>query len=216
MTKTIIAILGVLLFVLGLISLLLLQQDRIAAESVDGSFASGVGAQPGHCRDIVQEVSLSKRVMTEKESQTLRVVLAKVEAGEICNTTVRLAALDFELAPAATERVVALEPGGTPVVLLWILKPKETGSFEIAVTAGEQTEVLGIVVTNVLGLTAVQVQILSYISSFLGPMLTAPWWYEQWEKRQKAKREAAEKAAKKTADSSPEKSTKAEKQFRPE
>jgi hypothetical protein len=194
-TKIITAILGVLLLVLGVSSLLLLRQDRVAAQAVDESFAQAESAQPSNCRDIIRDVSLSKRVMTEKESQTLRIVVANIGGAGICNTAVRLAALDFELAPAATERVVALEPDGNPVALLWILKPKETGSFEIALTAGEQTQVLGIVVTNVLGFTAVQIQILSYISSFLGPMLTAPWWYEQWEKRQEAKKETAEKAA---------------------
>jgi hypothetical protein len=75
--------------------------------------------------------------------------------------------------------------------LLWVLKPREISAFEIAITAGNQTQVIGIVVTNVLGFTAAQVQILSYVSSFLGPMLTAPWWYEQWEKRKKSRKEAS-------------------------
>jgi hypothetical protein len=182
--------------VLGLSSLLLLQQDRSAAQSVDQSFSQGESDQPGNCRNIIRTVSLSKRVMTEKESQTLRVVVANRDGVGICETAVRLISPDFEVAPAATERLVALEPGGDPVTLLWILKPKETGSFEIVLTAGDQTQVLGIVVTNVLGFTAVQVQLLSYLSTFLGPMLTAPWWYERWEKRQKAKKEAEEKALK--------------------
>lgn len=215
MTKIITAILGVLLLLLGLSSLLILRQDRISAESVDQSIFQGDSAQPTDCHNVIQNVSLSDRVMTEKESQTLRVVLANLDGVGICNTAVRLAALDFELSPPRTDRPVALEPGGAPVTLLWIMKPKEVGSFEIAVTAGDQTEILGIVVTNVLGFTAVQVQILSAISSILGPMLTAPWWYEQWEKRRKAKKEEAEKAAK-AAPGKPAPEVKDGRSFRPE
>lgn len=188
--------LGVLLFVLGVSSLLLLQRDWAAAENVDLSFLrDGVTEEERNCRNVIQSVTLSQRVMTEKESQALRVVLANLNGPGTCHTAIRLAALNFDIAPAATERVVALEPGGHPVTIVWILKPQEAGSFEIAVTAGNQTEVLGIVVTNVLGLTAVQIQILSYISSFLGPMLTAPWWIEQWQKRQRRKKiDAADNA----------------------
>jgi hypothetical protein len=194
-TKIITAILGFLLLVLGVSSLLILRQDKAAAEAVDASFLTGESAQPSNCRDVIQSVTLPKRVMTEKESQTLRIVVANVNGVGICNTAVRLAALNFELAPPSTERVVSLEPGGDPVSLLWILKPVETGAFEIVLTAGDETEVLGLVVTNVVGLTALQVQILSYISSLLGPMLTFPWWYEQWEKRKKAREKGARKRA---------------------
>lgn len=196
LSRRITAVIGVLLLLLGVSSLLLLWQDQRAAENVDQTFTQGgISEEESGCLNVIQEVTLTKRVMTEKESQTLRVVLSNPNGGGVCNTAVRLAALDFELAPPATERVVTLEPGGNPVTLLWVLKPKETGSFEIAVSAGNMVEVLGIVVTNVLGLTAVQVQILSYISSFLGPMLTAPWWIEQWEKRKKTQKQTMEKTA---------------------
>jgi len=194
-TKRITAVLGTLLFLLGVVSLLLVWRDQAAARSVDESFPLSESGEESSCQNIIQEASLSKRVMTEKESQTLTIVLANLSGLETCHTTVRLAALDFEIAPPVTEREVALEPDGKPVTLLWILKPRETGSFEIAITAGNQVQVLGIVVTNVLGFTAGQVQILSSISSLLGPMLTVPWWYEQWEKRKKARKEEAEKAA---------------------
>jgi hypothetical protein len=195
-TKRIIAVLGVILLLLGVVSLILLRQNRLAALGVDQLliFGDAIGEE-GACENLIQEVSVPNRVMTEKESQTLRVVVANVNNPTACNTTVGLAALDFDFAPPTTARPVSLEQDQNPVTLSWILKPKEIGAFEIAVTAGNQTQVIGIVVTNVLGLTAVQVQILSYISSFLGPMLTVPWWYEQWEKRQKAKKKAAEKAA---------------------
>lgn len=196
MTKRITAVLGVLLFLLGVVSLVLLWQDRRAAQEVDQLFpVSSEGGEVESCDNIIQEVSLAKRVMTEKESQTLRVVLANLTGPATCHTTVQLAALEFEVAPAATEREIALEPDGKPVTLLWILKPRETGSFEIAISAGNLVQVMGIVVTNVLGLTAVQVEILSFISSLLGPMLTVPWWYEQWEKRKKARKKEAERAA---------------------
>jgi hypothetical protein len=195
-TKTIIAVLGVILLLLGLTSLLLLRQDRAAALAEDQLLIfGGATSEEDNCRNIIQEVSVPNRVMTEKESQTLRVVLSNFDNPGTCDTTVGLAALDFDIAPASTARVVALEPGQNPVTLLWVLKPREIGAFEIAITAGNRTQVIGIVVTNVLGFTAVQVQILSYVSSFLGPMLTAPWWYERWEKRKKVKKDEAEKAA---------------------
>jgi hypothetical protein len=197
LTKRTIAILGIILLLLGVVSLVLLIQDRAAALGADQLFIFGDAlGEEENCRNIIQEVSIPNRVMTENESQTLRVVVANIDNPGVCNTTVVLAALDFDIAPASTARNVSLEQGQEPVTLLWVLKPRELGAFEIAVTAGNQTQVIGIVVTNVLGLTAAQVEILSYISSFLGPMLTAPWWYEQWEKRRgKAKREEVEAAA---------------------
>ncbi|MFZ0546771.1 MAG: hypothetical protein WAM60_15095 [Candidatus Promineifilaceae bacterium] len=195
MTNRITAILGVLLFLLGAASLLLLIQDRSAAQDADESVIGGGASEQSECKNVIQEVSLSKRVMTEKESQTLKVVLANLTGLATCDTTVRLAALDFELAPATTERAVSLETDGKPVTLIWVMKPRETGSFELAVTAGNVTEILGVVVTNVLGLTAVQIQVLSYLSTLLGPMLTAPWWYEHWQKRKKEKEKEAEKTA---------------------
>jgi hypothetical protein len=207
------AVLGVVLLLLGVSSLFLISRSRAAALAEDQLliFEEAVGEED-NCQNIIREVSVPNRVMTEKESQTLRVVVSNIDNPGTCNTVVGLAALDFDIAPASTAREVALEPGREPVTLLWILKPREIGAFEIAVTAGNQTQVIGIVVTNVLGFTAAQVQILSYISSFLGPMLTAPWWYEQWEKRKKAKKAAAEKAAAKSGSGS----TAAPDNFQPE
>lgn len=216
MTKRITTVLGVLLFVLGVSSLLLLRQDRIAALEVDETFTSGDITGEENCQNVIRELSLPNRVMTEKESQSLRVVLSNLDNPGTCHTTVRLAALDFDFDPPATERPVTLEPDGTPVTVVWILKPEETGAFEIAVSAGNTTEVLGIVVTNVLGLTAVQVQILSYISSILGPMLTAPWWYEQWQKWRKARKAEAAREAKEAEAAKAAEDKAAGKRFRPE
>ena len=200
MTKLIIAVLGVILFILGVVSLFLFRQDRAAALAEDQLliFGDALGEE-ANCRNIIQEVSVPNRVMTEKESQSLRVVVANTTNPGVCNTTIGLAALDFDISPTATARPVTLEPGAPPVTLIWILRPRELGAFEIAITAGNQAQVVGVVVTNVLGFTALQVQILSYISSFLGPMLTAPWWYEQWQKRQEAQKKAAEKSETVTA-----------------
>ena len=215
MTKRTIAVLGVILFGLGVISLVLLRQDRAAALAEDQLliFGSALGDE-GNCQNIIQEVSVPDRVMTEKESQSLRVVVANTTNTGVCNTTVGLAALDFDINPAATARPVTLEPGTPPVTLVWILGPRELGAFEIAVTAGNQTQVIGIVVTNVLGLTAAQVLILSYISSFLGPMLTAPWWYEQWQKRQETRKKEIEKMA--VVDSARQTAEKKASDFQPE
>jgi len=69
---------------------------------------------------------------------------------------------------------------------------KEVGTFDLVLTIGGAITILGVTVTNALGLTAGQLQILSALSTILGPMLTVPWWFEQWQKWRARKRERQE------------------------
>jgi hypothetical protein len=129
--------------------------------------------------------------MTEQDSQSLTVVLSNDSGTGICETTLFVSAPNFVLSPAGTERLITLEAGAPPLTLIWIISPLQKGSFEIAVSAGNESRTIGLTITNILGLTAAQAQLLSYLATFLGPMLTAPWWYEQWQKWRKERQESA-------------------------
>jgi hypothetical protein len=181
--------LGLLLFLLGLVLLWLLARADAGALAQDRQVLSS-GIIDLNCSRVIRSVTIPSRTMSEGDSQTLRVVLANDAGQDTCKTTVLLLAPDFYPTPPLTARPVVLAPGGEIVILAWVLSPRDTGSFAVAVSAGNQTVTTGITVTNVLGLTAGQARTLSYLSTILGPMLTAPWWYEQWQKRRKKRRES--------------------------
>ncbi|MCI0393915.1 MAG: hypothetical protein L0332_15985 [Chloroflexi bacterium] len=182
------AVIGLILFLIGVSLLLLFGRSQVYARGQDA-----VGPRPVEtpCGRLLSDVFLSDRVMTERESQALNVTLVNGSGVVDCPVTVSLLAPNFDLAPPTAERNVVVPVSGEPLVLAWILSPRRTGSFEIVVTTDFESQTLGIVVTTVLGLTAGQAQVLSVLATFLGPMLTAPWWYEQWEKRRKERQKQA-------------------------
>ena len=189
----ILAIVGVVLFVASLLGWMAFRQARDMAISIDsGDLDQPQGEGPG-CRDLVALVTLDQRVMTVNESQALVVTLSlPVDSG--CTVNVALFAPDFILAPPDTTQVVTI-PAGEEVDVAWVISPREIGTYELVIVVDNASEVLGVTVTNTLGFTAVQAQILSIIGTFLGPMLTAPWWYDRWKERQKEKKAAAKKEA---------------------
>lgn len=191
---TIIAIVGVVLFVIGLLGWLAFRQARAMALSVDsGNLLQPPIEGPG-CPELTAVVNLERRVMTENESQALVVNLSLPE-GINCAVTVSLLAPNFLISPPETSRVATV-PAGSDIDVAWVISPQDVGTYEVVIVVDERSETRGITVTNTLGLTATQAQILSIIASFLGPMLTAPWWYERWRERKKEKEEAARRKAK--------------------
>lgn len=194
----ILAVAGVVLFVAGLLGWIAYRQARDLALSEDsGNLADAPGLGPG-CNDLVALVMLDQRVMTESETQALEITL-RLPADDACTVGVSLLAPNFTTTPAETTRLVTI-PAGGEVDVAWIISPQEIGTFELVIIVDERSETVGITVTNTLGFTAAQVQILSLIGTFLGPILTAPWWYDRWKERQKEKKEeAARKKAEEAA-----------------
>lgn len=188
MANKTLAIAGIIVFLIGITLGFLLVRGSRQAGRLDNVLVSGAPIDI-NCDQVIREASVPRRTMTEQDTQSLTVVLANDSGPGVCETTLYVAAPNFILSPAGTERQVSLEAGATPLTMIWIISPLQTGSFEIAVSAGNQSQTIGVTVTNILGLTAAQAQLLSYLAIFFGPMLTAPWWYEQWQKWRKERQQ---------------------------
>lgn len=146
------------------------------------------------------EASLSRRVMAENETQAVQVSVTNPFT-QACQSTLTLRAPSFDLSPSKDQQAVTVPPGRQGA-LSWIITPRKTGVYEVAVADELTTRTLGLSVTNVFGLNAFQAQLLAGLSSFLGPMLTAPWWFDKWQQRHRAK-QAARKEAVEAAPASP-------------
>lgn len=178
MIKKNLALVGSLIFFFGIsLGLYLLGGTVIAVSKDDsGSFVSG---EPYlHPLDVAR---VSERTMKENESQALTVDLVN-RSGQEYEVMVKLSAPNFDISPSEQSQTITLPSQGNASVI-WILTPKRAGVFEISISAGYDNQVIGINVTNLLGLSPVQAQLLSYMGSFFGPMLTAPWWYQKWKER---------------------------------
>jgi hypothetical protein len=104
---------------------------------------------------------------------------------EKCQSSLTLLAPGFDISPRKDEQVISAEANDRGSVA-WVVASDKAGEYEIAITDGVDTRVLGVTVTNLFGLTAVQLQVLAVIGAILGPMLSVPWWLERIQ-RKKAK-----------------------------
>ena len=189
MAKRSLAITGIVLFGVGIGLALVLWSSAARAYSLDMERSSQGAASAPSCQHPLEGVNLVRRVISETDSESLSVVLGNDTPGE-CEVSVHLSAPNFDISPTADSRTVAVPPAQS-VTIVWILSPRKSGSFQVAVTAGLDSVVIGLTVTDVLGLTPQQAKILSMVAAFLGPMLTAPWWYERI-KEARAKKAARE------------------------
>ena len=172
---------GVIMFLFGIGLGVTLLGGRVRAIQADLYVpAAPVG---GPCVDALEEVILPRRTMSENDSQTITVVLSN-HGAEICEQSVAINAPNFEISPAESTQLISIPPGIGTAQTGWVLTPKKQGTFEIVIRIGAEMQIVGLSVTNVLGLTPLQAQLLSSAGSVLGPMLTLPWWYERWQKRQ--------------------------------
>jgi hypothetical protein len=126
-------------------------------------------------------------VIAEQDTVAL---LVRIRPQEGCS--VSLEAPSFALTPDTKE--YRFEANDTRLNqdtdLVWTLSPEKSGTFDIPVTVAGQTSELHLKVTNALGFSPAQAQIVAGLSSFLGPALTLPWWLELIEQRRKARQEA--------------------------
>jgi len=135
----------------------------------------------------VWEVALPQRVLAEDNSQFL-VVNATDPAKTDCQSSLTLLAPGFDISPHKEEQILTAKSQGSGSIF-WIVTPHKPGSYEIALSDGINTRVLGVTVTNLLGLTALQAQILTTLGTLLGPVITIPWWLERWQQRKRVRLE---------------------------
>jgi hypothetical protein len=195
--KKVLAITGIVLFSVGIGLALVLLSSAVRAFSLDmGGSSQGV-TSAASCQHPLEGVSTARRVISESDSESLSVVLGNDTPGE-CEISVHLSAPNFDISPTDDDRTVNVPPAQS-VTIVWILSPRKSGSFQVAVTAGLDSAVVGLTVTDVLGLTPQQAKILSMFATFLGPILTAPWWYDRLkEARTKKTAQKAQSAEERT------------------
>lgn len=202
MLKNGLALLGLILVVAAVAVWLALGSRHTQATALDTTrppAAPGEGDAPDPClRAVESTVTLQRRVMAEGDAQALLVALFNTGA-DSCTVHVTVNAPQFSLSPPETQRPVSLLPQ-EEVDAAWILRPYHSGVFDVAVSIGGDARVLGITVTNVLGLTPRQAELISLIATFLGPMLTAPWWLERWQAWQRSRAAKAPAGAAKKAE----------------
>lgn len=176
-----IAVSGVVLFAVSIAIGCGLARSFFSAVALDFNF-SAVSAGP--CLHPLMDAQLEKRIMSEKESQALKVILKVYDAK--CIATVTISAPKFDIGSDKAEKVINLKPLEERE-LIWVIAPKETGTYVIGISAGMDNMTLGVSVTNILGFSAKWAQVLFYIGGLFGPILTLPWWLEKYSKRKKAK-----------------------------
>ncbi|MBI4226448.1 hypothetical protein HY612_05040 [Candidatus Roizmanbacteria bacterium] len=139
------------------------------------------------------EVKSPERVMSENKSQAI-IVQLKNTADKECESTLSLRAPGFDLSPGKEDQSINLMVSNKGS-LSWIMTPRKTGTFEIAVSDILNTKIFGITVNNMFGFSAGQAKIFSFIGSLFGPMFTIPWWLDKWHRR-KYRQETFEKETK--------------------
>ncbi len=127
------------------------------------------------------EAQAPERVISENKNQAI-LIKTKNESSEPCQTLLYLRAPNFDISPNKEEQKISME-GTSSGSISWIISPRKTGSYEIAVTDNLDTKIFGISVKNMFGLTEVQGKLLSGLGTLFGPMLTIPWWWDRFKKK---------------------------------
>lgn len=185
--------LGVFGLILLLISvafgLTVIRGENLASTLDDQKKSYGVVEGPPPC---TWEVKTPERVISENTSQSI-VISVNNSADTECQSALSLRAPGFDIAPTKEEQNISLVASKSGS-LSWILAPRKTGTFEIAVSDMLDTKIFGITVTNTYGLTAAQAKIFSVVGSLFGPMFTIPWWWEKLRLRKQNQQESKPKS----------------------
>ena len=185
MTTKIIALVGVVLFVISLQFYYRIDQGNKLASALNeekkvyGMIGDDV---PPPC---TWDVQLTERVMAENKSQAI-VVEAANSIDVSCESILALRAPGFDISPPKEEQKISLTTGNKGS-LSWILTPRKTGTFDVTVSDILNTKIFGITVTDMFGLTATQAKTFSVVGGLFGPMFTVPWWIERFWNRRKQK-----------------------------
>jgi len=175
MTKKLIGLFGLILFLLCLsFGFWLWQQEKLAHSRDKNKIAFGNVAGIPFCD---WDIKPPDRVISEQKSQAI-VINIKNTAGSACQSNLTLTAPGFDVSPSSNERSMDLK-SKSKGSLAWILTPRNAGDYEITVSDMLNTKVTGVTVTNIFGLTSLQAQIASIFGTLFGPMLTIPWWMDK-------------------------------------
>ncbi len=188
MLRNILGVAGliVLLLAAGLAGVLwLMRADAQTRDTLDQKHGVIVGDFPPCSWDV----DMPARVVSEGSSQSLIVRAANPNAEE-CQSALTLLAPGFDHSPRNAQQTLIAKPKSEGSIA-WVMVAQKTGNYEFIVTDGVKTRALGVSVTNVFGLTALQAQLLSVLGSLFGPMFTVPWWFDRWQKRKQAKQPQA-------------------------
>ncbi len=190
MIRSAAGLIGLALFLLALgagISILGISQS---AQSRD-QFDKGYGSVAGDTPLCLWEINSTQRVLSENASHSITINATNAYDVD-CESVLTFLAPGFDISPRKEDLIVTAKPKCQGSIA-WVVTPQKSGSFEIVVTDGIDTRIIGITVTNILGLTAAQAQIFSVLGTLFGPMFTIPWWIDrvQQRKRQQSKTPAA-------------------------
>ncbi len=166
-------------FVLAMAIGTMLFQGYLNAADLDGKIEGAFSTDP--CFNPLQDAVLERRIMTLKESQTLTVILA-ANSTTGCQATVKIQAPNFESSEAYWTRTVKVPPMGEPIESVWVLLPRGTGTFKIAVSTNDLKNARlqrGVSVIDILGYPASWLQVFIIAGLILGPMLSLPWWFDR-------------------------------------
>lgn len=183
MIKALIGTCGIIIFVFCLITGINLVRNESSALALDDKktrFGMISDDAPPFC---TWEVELPERVMSEDKSQAV-VMHTKNAAKKDCESYISLRAPGFDISPAKEEQKITLPAQGKGSIS-WIITPRKSGAYEIAVSDALNTKILGVTVTNIFGLDAIQAKLFSTVGGIFGPMMTIPWWWDRWRRKPK-------------------------------
>lgn len=139
---------------------------------------------------------LGSYTMSDTESQSIQIQFINT-TGRECSKTIEIYAPNFDIYPHDNKQTLTLQSNQTAAGIIWVLTPRKTGDFEIILSVSDGTILLlNISVTNFLGLNTFSVQLLSWIGTLFGPMLSVPWWYEKFKESKKAEKTSPSKKKK--------------------
>ena len=183
MFKLFLAVAGIVLLITSVFFFNSIKQGEQLAAEVDTSetIYGSINEGPLPCTWDVRD---PEQVVSEDKSQAILVTTTN-ELDIPCETVLSLRAPGFDMSPQKEEQKISLVASSSGS-LSWILTPRKTGTFEIALSDVLNTKIFGITVKNMFGLNALQAKIASIFGGLFGPMLTVPWWFDKfWQRKKK-------------------------------
>lgn len=182
MLKKFLPVFGIFIFISGIYLLNNLAKSEENAKKRDDE-KKGYGIISGEFLPCNWEATAPERVIAEDKSAA---VLIKVinKTNEKCDLVLSLRAPGFDASPMKEEQSISL-PANKSGSVSWIITPRKTGSYQIAVSDSLDTKIFGVTVKNIYGLSTIQAKFLSILGSIFGPMFTLPWWWDRLKNRKK-------------------------------
>jgi len=186
MVRIFIGLVGVIIFVLSIFLYKNIKTGEKLAFSLDNQEEAFGFSEIPPC---TWEVNPIERVVSENKSQAVVVNFSNATSAA-CESVISLRAPSFDISPLKEEQDIKLDSGKNGS-LSWIITPKKTGVYEIAVSDILNTKVFGITVKNIFGLSTLQARLFSSLGTIFGPMLTVPWWWDRLRRKRENKLSAS-------------------------